>query len=84
MSYGPLEKCYRCKTKLDINDPANGGYCGGHFCLLDPDRPKSARALEPSTAGPALTNHPPAPRPAGSRKERRAAAAKARQKKGRR
>lgn len=40
MSYGPLHHCYRCKAKLDINDPANGGYCGGHHCLSDPDRPR--------------------------------------------
>ncbi len=38
MSYGPLSKCWKCKTPLDLNDLGNGGYCGGHYCLLHPVR----------------------------------------------
>ncbi len=36
MSTGPTRKCMSCGVSLDINDPLNGGYCGGHLCKLDP------------------------------------------------
>lgn len=70
MSYGPLKNCYRCKTPLDLNDPANGGYCGGDYCLaygksdlMKRDEQKAAIAAGPN------------------RQERRIAAAKARRNK---
>jgi hypothetical protein len=76
MSYGPLAKCYKCKKELDINDPQNGGYCGGNYCIVeDLDRPiidtfETIHRLEEEKK----------PKLVGNRKERRAAVAKARQK----
>lgn len=75
MSHGPTEACVKCKAPLNLNDPRNGGYCGGHLCMLDP----MYKAADPYDFNAAEWDERLAPK--GTRKQRRAAEAKARKQK---